>query len=84
MVHELAHSILHENSDKSRNTAEVEAESVAYVVCNQMGINTSDYSFDYIATWSSGRQLQELKSSLDTIKNTANNIINEIRKAELW
>ena len=82
MVHELAHSILHENSDKSRNTAEVEAESVAYVVCNQMGINTSDYSFDYIATWSSGRQLKELKSSLDTIKNTANDIIDKLRKAD--
>ena len=56
---------------KDRNTKEVEAESVAYTVCQHFGIDTSDYSFGYIAGWSSGRDMKELKSSLDTIRKTA-------------
>ena len=85
MVHEVAHSILHNkkiNRDdlmdapvKDRNTKEVEAESVAYTVCQHFGIDTSDYSFGYIAGWSSGKDMKELKSSLDTIRKTASEII---------
>ena len=79
LVHELAHSILHKNTKKNRATAEVEAESVAYVVCNQLGIDTSDYSFEYLASWSSGKDLKELKSSLSVIQKTADGIIKSIK-----
>ena len=83
MVHEVAHSMLHNkevNQDilapaKDRNTKEVEAESVAYTVCQHFGIDTSDYSFGYIAGWSSGKDMTELKSSLDTIRHTASELI---------
>ena len=85
MVHEVAHSMLHNkeiNRDdlmevpaKDRNTKEVEAESVAYTVCQHFGIDTSDYSFGYIAGWSSGKDMKELKSSLDTIRKTASELI---------
>ena len=91
MVHEVAHSMLHNkeiNRDdlmeapaKDRNTKEVEAESVAYTVCKHFGIDTSDYSFDYIAGWSSGKDMKELKSSLDTIRKTASELITGIEGA---
>lgn len=91
MVHELAHSMLHNkeiNRDdlmeapaKDRNTKEVEAESVAYTVCQHFGIDTSDYSFGYIAGWSSGKEMKELKSSLDTIRKTASELITGIEGA---
>ncbi|MGN0265445.1 MAG: YodL domain-containing protein [Lachnospiraceae bacterium] len=91
MVHEVAHSMLHNkeiNRDdlmeapaKDRNTKEVEAESVAYTVCQHFGINTSDYSFGYIAGWSSGKDMKELKSSLDTIRKTASELITGIEGA---
>ena len=91
MVHEVAHSMLHNkeiNRDdlmevpaKDRNTKEVEAESVAYTVCQHFGIDTSDYSFGYIAGWSSGKDMKELKSSLDTIRKTASELITEIEGA---
>lgn len=91
MVHEVAHSMLHNkeiNRDdlmeapaKDRNTKEVEAESVAYTVCQHFGIDTSDYSFGYIAGWSSGRDMKELKSSLDTIRKTASELITGIEGA---
>lgn len=83
-IHELAHSILHntdtntEGAGKDRQTKEVEAESVAYTVCSHFGIDTSDYSFGYIAGWSSGREVDELKQSLETIQTTASGIINDI------
>lgn len=86
-VHEVAHAKLHDrelNSDleesipKDRNTKEVEAESVAYTVCQHFGIDTSDYSFGYIAGWSSGKDMKELKSSLDTIRKTASELITGI------
>lgn len=80
LVHELAHSILHKDTKKSRATAEVEAESVAYVVCNQLGIDTSDYSFEYLATWSSGQDVKELKGSLSIIQKTADKIIKKLYK----
>ena len=63
---------------KDRHTKEVEAESVAYTVCQRYGIETSDYSFGYIAGWSSGKETKELKSSLDTIRKTAAEMIEGI------
>lgn len=85
-IHEIAHSILHNRNlivsdldiPKDRNTEEVEAESVAYTVCQHFGIDTSDYSFAYVASWGSGKELPELKASLETIRATANDIINKI------
>lgn len=93
-IHEVAHAKLHDrerNQDidevlnKDRYTKEVEAESVAYTVCQHFGIDTSDYSFGYIAGWSSDRDMKELKSSLDTIRKTASELITGIedRLAEL-
>ena len=91
MVHEVAHSMLHNkeiNRDdlmeapaKDRNTKEVEAESVAYTVCQHFGIDTSDYSFGYIAGWGSGKDMKELKSSLGTIRKTASELITGIEGA---
>lgn len=91
MVHEVAHFMLHnkeinrddliEEPAKDRNTKEVEAESVAYTVCQHFGIDTSDYSFGYIAGWSSGKDMKELKSSLDTIRKTASELITGIEGA---
>lgn len=78
LVHELTHSILHRKgleTDTDRRTREVQAESVAYVVCDYLGIDTSDYSFEYIASWSSGKDIKELKASLDIIMETAKKII---------
>ena len=63
---------------KDRNTKEVEAESIAYTVCQHFGIDTSDYSFGYFAGWSTGRDMRELKSSLDTIRRTASELITGI------
>ena len=87
-IHEIAHAKLHdidlnapENEQQprvDRRTREVEAESVAYTVCQHYGIDTSDYSFGYVAGWSSGRELSELKSSLETIRSAAAEIINSI------
>ena len=65
---------------KDRNTKEVEAESIAYTVCQHFGIDTSDYSFGYIAGWSSGRDTKELRSSMDTIRRTASELITGIEE----
>lgn len=65
---------------KNRHTKEVEAESVAYTVCQHYGLDTSDYSFGYIAGWSSGKETKELKDSLEVIRSTASNLITEIDK----
>lgn len=83
VIHEISHQRLHsegspEFENKSRNSKEVEAESVAFTVCQHYGIDTSDYSFAYIAGWSKGRELSELKKSLDTIRKTASEVINKI------
>lgn len=79
LIHETAHAILHNpetaSSQSTRETKEVEAESVAYVVCQYFGLDTSDYSFGYIAGWSSGKGTPELKASLETIRETSNGII---------
>ena len=86
-IHEIAHAKLHDidlNAPKDeqprvdRRTREVEAESVAYTVCQHYGLDTSDYSFGYVAGWSSGRELAELKSSLEIIKSTAAKLIEAI------
>ena len=87
-IHEIVHAKLHDidlNAPKDeqqprvdRRTREVEAESVAYTVCQHYGLDTSDYSFGYVAGWSSGRELAELKSSLETIRSAAADIINSI------
>ena len=88
MVHEVAHSRLHDKEVnqsmdipvKDRNTKEVEAESVAFTVCQHFGIDTSDYSFGYIAGWSSGRDTKELRASMDTIRRTASELITGIEE----
>ena len=87
-IHEIAHAKLHDidlNAPKEeqkprvdRRTREVEAESVAYTVCQHYGLDTSDYSFGYVVGWSSGKELAELKGSLETIRNTAAEMINAI------
>ena len=86
-IHEIAHARLHDvdlNAPKEeqnrvdRHTREVQAESVAYTVCQHFGLDTSDYSFGYVAGWSSGKEMTELKASLETIQTTAKELINEI------
>lgn len=88
-VHEISHSLLHDKEnvrllgvddakDKSRSSKEVEAESVAFTVCQHFGIDTSDYSFGYVAGWSSGKEMKELKESMETIRKTASKLISDI------
>ena len=71
-------SHLAEDKQPDKATREVQAESVAYAVCQYWGLDTSDYSFGYIANWSSGRDLKELQASLETIRAAANDLINEM------
>ena len=88
LIHEIAHAKLHDidlnapledlENRPDRRTREVQAESIAYTVCQHYGLDTSDYSFGYVAGWSAGRELAELKSSLETIRSTAAEIINSI------
>lgn len=86
-VHEIAHALLHDNdsglekdSSLNKQTKEVQAESVAFTVSNYFGIDTSDYSFGYIGGWSNGKDLKELKSSLETIRQTSQMIITGIEQ----
>lgn len=88
MIHEVSHAKLHapiEDGDgetppqrKRRFVREMEAESVAYVVCQHFGIDTADYSFGYVAGWSHGKDLSQLKASLELIRNTAAELIDGI------
>ena len=85
IIHEAAHQALHsrdakseDGEKKSRNQKETEAESVAYIVCQHFGIDTSDYSFGYLASWSADKEVPELKASLDTIRRTASDMIVKI------
>ncbi|MDD6599177.1 MAG: hypothetical protein PUE98_01770 [Galactobacillus timonensis] len=81
MIHQIAHATLHAGKDKEGvdvRTKEVQAESVAYTVCQHYGIETSDYSFGYIAGWSTGRETAELKASLETIRSAASDLIEKI------
>ena len=84
-IHETGHARIHDKDlmaeqgiEKDRLTKEVEAESVAYCVCSAFGVDTSEYSFPYIAGWSSGRDMKELKTSMDTIRKTAGEMIDEL------
>ena len=84
-VHETAHAILHDRDimqengvSKDRTTKEVEAESVAYVVCSHFGLDTSEYSFSYIAGWSSNKEMSELRNSMDMIRVTSSKLIEDI------
>ena len=89
-IHETAHSILHavkvedgkivEKLGKDQYTREVEAESIAYVVCQHFGIDTSDYSFAYVTSWSRSKELDKLTASLECISNTAAAIIDGIEE----
>ena len=90
-IHETAHARLHDREimesqgiEKDRLTKEVEAESVAYCVCSAFELDTSEYSFPYIAGWSSGKEMRELKASMDVIRKTAGEMIDElIEKIEM-
>lgn len=86
-VHETAHAVLHDRDQmeaegivKDQLTREVEAESVAYVVCNHFGLDTSEYSFSYIASWSSGKNMKELRASMDSIRKTSTDMIGQIEE----
>lgn len=83
LIHEVAHATLHNKDvigakEKDRQTKELEAESVAFVVCAHFGLDTSDYSFPYIATWNGDRDMKRFRDSMETIRNTSSSIINEI------
>ncbi len=84
LIHEMAHQKLHDTGNatdlQSRSSKEVEAESVAYTVCQHYGIDTSDYSFSYVAGWSEGKEMKELKASLDTIRRAASELISDIEE----
>lgn len=83
MIHECAHAILHKNLREdgiSRDVAETQAESVAFVVSNHFGLDTSEYSFPYLASWSRDEELTSLKESLKVIQDTSSNIINTIEE----
>lgn len=82
LTHEIAHATLHTDGDKTdRGTKEVQAESVAYTVCSMLGLDASDYSFGYIAGWSSGKELKELAESMDVIRSIAKQIVTKIEQA---
>lgn len=84
-IHEIAHAKQHDLDNNTpsrpdRKTREVEAESIAYAVCQYFGLDTSDYSFNYIARWSSNKELPELKNSLETIRSAFSEIVQDIEK----
>lgn len=91
LIHEITHAVLHNETEKKKNrqngaekdrqTQEVEAESTAYTVCKYFGVDTSEYSFPYIATWSSSREVEELEASLGTIRNTAKEMIESFEQS---
>lgn len=90
LIHEIAHAKLHDidlnapteemENHPNRRTREVEAESIAFTVCQHFGLDTSDYSFGYVAGWSSDKEIKELKASLETIRTTASALITEIEE----
>ena len=84
LIHEIAHSVLHNNSAAGvllpQNTKEIEAESVAFTVCSHFGIDTSDYTFPYVSAWSGKQDLTEFRNSLETIRSTASQLINSIEE----
>lgn len=88
MIHEVVHAMLHDSDqmkqrgeEKDQLTKETEAESIAFTVCSALGIDTSDYSFPYVASWASGKELKELKDSMDTIRLTAADFLEKLETA---
>ena len=88
MIHEVAHAMLHDSDqmkqrgeEKDQLTKETEAESIAFTVCSALGIDTSDYSFPYVASWASGKELKELKDSMNTIRLTAADFLEKLETA---
>lgn len=85
LLHEIAHAILHgkdgDEEGAKRSKKEVQAESVAFTVCSMLGLDTSGYSFEYIADWSQGREAKELTDSMETIRKTANYIYDSLTAA---
>ena len=88
MIHEVAHAMLHDSDqmkqrgeEKDQLTKETEAESIAFTVCSALGIDTSDYSFPYVASWASGKELKELKDSMDTIRLTSADFLEKLETA---
>ena len=88
MIHEVAHAMLHDSDqmkqrgeEKDQLTKETEAESIAFTGCSALGIDTSDYSFPYVASWASGKELKELKDSMDTIRLTAADFLEKLETA---
>lgn len=80
LIHEIAHALLHDKEtgaekDADKRTKEVQAESVAYTVCSWLGLDTSDYSFGYVAGWSEGKDVKELTASMEVIRKTAKEVI---------
>lgn len=77
LIHEKAHSLLHTKNvtNYTRCEAEVQAESIAFVVCEILGLDTSDYSFGYVASWSQNKELQELQQSIAVIDKTSKEIL---------
>lgn len=84
MVHEIAHAMLHgsggEETGADKNTKEVQAESVAYAACSRLGIDSSEYSFGYVAAWAKGKDAKELSESMTVIQKTANAILEAVEK----
>lgn len=84
LVHEISHAILHSKNgaavDADRSTREVQAESVAYCVCQMLGLDTADYSFGYVAGWSGDKNVRELSASMEIIRKTVNEIMAEIKE----
>ena len=86
LIHEISHAKLHDHEDgvekdADRRTKEVQAESIAYTVCKMIGLETSDYSFGYVAGWSKDKEAKELTASMEIIRNTAKEIYEELRAA---
>lgn len=83
LIHEISHAVLHdresgEEKDADRRTKEVQAESVAFAVCSMLGLDTADYSFEYVANWSAGKEAKELTASMEVIRKTANGLFERI------
>lgn len=83
-LHELTHSLLHnkdvlKENQKDRRTIEIEAESTAFVVSSSLGLSVEEYSFPYVASWSGSQSVKELKSSLETIRQTSSHIIDQLQ-----
>lgn len=82
LIHEIAHAVIHDgDEEKDRHTKEVEAESIAYVVSAALGIDASQYSFGYVANWGAEQTAETLTASLETIRNTANEILKQYEAA---